>query len=236
MAAWLAIYFKLTSSLDSRALYETTILAFFLAFPIFLIWQILRAPYVLDAQRGNSIDTLKRELETARNALTPRLVVDFDPNGLNFIQATRLAGSDHTNVVFIHVLARCLSASVSNCRGFITSIAGWSNDQWVETFNSRVSLFWEGHEEGPIALTLYKDSPHYLDIAFVYETENFIRLVHPLAKLLDSMPKSFGPGDKIKIEVLVVGDDNTSASITLSLQSGSVWSMPRITRLDRRQL
>jgi hypothetical protein len=28
----LAIYFKLTSSLESRALYETTIFAFFLAF------------------------------------------------------------------------------------------------------------------------------------------------------------------------------------------------------------
>lgn len=164
--------------------------------------------------------------------LAPRLVIDFDPARLGFLETTRESNSG-VQMLFIHVLPRCLGAAVTDCRGFITGISARSsgNAQWTPVFVHQVPLYWSGHEEGPTGLTLYEDASQFLDVAYTVENEDYIRLVHPRATLLNTMPAIISRTDIFKVDILVAGDHDARASISLELQPTNVWAAPNVRRL-----
>jgi hypothetical protein len=241
--AWAAVHFGLIPTPQRRQEYEATVLLpFIFGLAVYLAWQLVRAPFVLDSEHLNRIETLEIQLNNALAALAPKLIIDFNSDDRQFIETTRLnevlfdkvigTFTKATNTTFIHVRPRCSGSSVFNCRGYLTEIAvPTDRDSWQPVFARSVPLFWAGREEGPQPITLYENVPEFLDVAYTLEGENFIHLLHPLSHPPNSMPQTIGPMDVFKLTIAVVGDNNARASICLTIKPGSVWSMPEVKEI-----
>jgi hypothetical protein len=79
IGAMLTVYFHLVSLPESHSLYKATFLAFIVAFPIYLAWQVLWAPYVLDREAQAALqkvlsDNKRFDLEERRLELEERQI------------------------------------------------------------------------------------------------------------------------------------------------------------------
>jgi hypothetical protein len=166
--------------------------------------------------------------------LAPRLRLEFDPRHDRFVCETSMF--DHTEIVYIRVLARPLSPIVKNCRGFLKSVSQLADggEKYDSVFQDPIPLPWSyenPNEIRPKELNQSVDS--FLDVAWVVEG-NFgllnrrSNIPNQLRDVMQSLvlPQ---PSRNLKLDLLLIGDDSEPAMLSLNIHRGSPqWNKPQV--------
>jgi hypothetical protein len=166
--------------------------------------------------------------------LAPRLRFEFDPQDDRFICETSML--DHTEIVYIRVLARPLSPVVKNCRGFLKSVSLLADggETYDSVFADPIPLPWS--YENPNAIQpkeLNQSVDTFLDVAWVVEKHfgllnrqsNIPNQLRDVMQFL-VIPQ---PSRNIKLDLVLIGDDSESAILSLNIhRSHPQWNKPEV--------
>jgi hypothetical protein len=111
----------------------------------------------------------RRQLVELEGHLAPRLRLEFDPNQPKFVSVTPTQGG--FDLLYVRVLARALSPTVNNCRGYLQRVSQWDGERYVMLFDETFLLPWS--YENPQSVQpkqLNHDADAFLDVAWFAES------------------------------------------------------------------
>ena len=170
--------------------------------------------------------------------LAPRLRFEFDPNQRKFVAVTPAMGD--VEMLYVRVLARALSPTVNNCRGYLQRVSQWDGERYVMLFDETpLPLPWS--YENPLAAQpkqLNHDVDAFLDVAWFVDPR---RLGPPFGllnaasvtpnrffKVLQERIRTF-PEKNLKLDLLITGDDSENATLSLNIHRAQPqWDQPQI--------
>lgn len=188
--------------------------------------------FLVAAYRAWSGERNKRvELESK---LAPRLGFEFDPQDDRFVCETSLL--DHTEIVYIRVLARPQSPVVKNCRAYLKSVSQLAEggDKYDSIFEDHIPLPWSyGNPNDVQPKELNQSVDSFLDVAWVVERDfgllnknsNIPNQLRDVLRFL-IIPE---PSRNLKLDVLLIGDDSEPATLSLNIHRGNPqWNKPQV--------
>jgi hypothetical protein len=166
--------------------------------------------------------------------LAPRLRFEFDPRHDRFVCETSMF--DHTEIVYIRVLARPLSPVVKNCRGFLKRVSQLADggEIYNSVFEDPIPLPWS--YENPNAILpkeLNQSVDSFLDVAWVVEGDFGLlnrrsNIPNQLRDVMQSLvlPQ---PSRNLKLDLLIIGEDSEPATLSLNIHRGNPqWNNPQV--------
>src|SRR5579863_5532456 len=98
--------------------------------------------------------------------LAPRLRFEFDPNQPKCVSVAPTQGG--TDILYVRVIARALSPTVSNCRAYLQRVSQLDGEKYVMLFDETCLLPWS--YENPQSVqpkSLNHDVDAFLDVAWL---------------------------------------------------------------------
>jgi hypothetical protein len=163
--------------------------------------------------------------------LHPQLSLHFSPSDNGCLHP---AYDGTRNQLYIRVLPITLYR-VNQCVGYLEGVYRRVNNDWQFCgYTDRRPLHWSTiHEqradrnaEQPI--TVIRDSPQYLDIAFFIEGKNVLRLavdIHPLNALSVFHEHA---DDLFRLDIRVVGQPHAEYVTSMTIQRGVAYNSPQV--------
>ena len=180
--------------------------------------------------------TERERLITLEQHLAPRLRLEFDPTQPKFVSVTPVTGG--FDMLYVRVLARALSPTVNNCRGYLQRVSQWDGNRYVMLFDETLLLPWSyENPESVQPKQLNHDVDAFLDVAwFADPTElrafGFLNAGSDVSKRLLAVLKSQilpFPERNLKLDLLITGEDSKNAALSLNIHRGqSQWDQPQI--------
>jgi hypothetical protein len=180
----------------------------------------------------------RRRLVELEDHLAPRLRFEFDPKQAKFVSVTPAMGG--VEMLYVRVLARALSPTVNNCRGYLQRVSQWDGEKYVLLFDEMpFPLPWSYENPQTVqAKQVYHDVDALLDVAWFVDPK---RLGPPfgllnaasttsnrLFKVLQERILPF-PEKNLKLDLLITGDDSENATISINIHRGQPqWDQPQI--------
>jgi hypothetical protein len=169
--------------------------------------------------------------------LAPRLRLEFDPRQAKFVSVTPTQGG--FDMLYVRVLARALSPTVNNCRGYLQRVSQWDGERYVMLFDETFLLPWSyENPQSPQPKQLNHDVDAFLDVAWFADrarpTLSFGLLnadsvvSNRLLAVLEKRVFPF-PERNLKLDLLITGDDSENATLSLNIYRGQPqWDQPQI--------
>jgi hypothetical protein len=189
--------------------------------------------------------TERERLIALESHLAPRLGLEFDPNQPKFVSVTPTQGN--FNMLYVRVLARALSPTVKNCRGYLQRVSQFDGEKYVMLFDETVQLPW--FYENPQSVQSKQLNPEvdaFLDVAWFAERDSplvpfgflnaqsatSIRLLKVLRERILPFPER-----NLKLDLLIIGDDSENASLSLNIHRGQPqWDQPQIGWMNGNEI
>lgn len=183
----------------------------------------------------------RRQLVALEQHLAPRLRLEFDPRQPKFVNHTPT--SKGMNMIFIRVIARALSPTVQQCRGYLQRISQWDGTQYVTLFDETLELPWSGNAADTQPRLVNRDVDAFLDVAWVADSDfappPFGFLSHEssapmrLFEILQTqiLPR---PEQNLKLDLVVVGEDSENAYLSLNIHRSprERWDVLQVGWMD----
>lgn len=177
----------------------------------------------------------RTKLITLQEKYDPKLTIEFDNGGRGFIAKapTNIGGFD-TEAVWVRVLPTC-SSRVSNCIGQLTCVYKWENGQWNPTqFDERLDLTW-ANKGNANPLEIFNGARQFLDVLMIRNFQNnpIINLTTPSFVFPSRAAQVFNDSRGVfRIDIVVIGDQNANAQISLRIHIKDEWDKPEISRIS----
>ena len=178
----------------------------------------------------------RKQLVALEQHLAPRLRIEFDPNQAKFVSITPAGGFD---ILYVRVLARAMSPTVQNCRGYLQRVSQLQGETYVMLFDEPLLLPWS--YQNPQAVQprqLNHDVDAFLDVSWFVDpasgllafgllnTQSFVP--NRLQTILRDQVLPF-PERNIKLDLVITGDDSAKAAFSLNIHRGQPrWDQPQI--------
>jgi hypothetical protein len=189
--------------------------------------------------------TERERLIVLENHLAPRLRLEFDPSQPKFVSVTPTQGG--FNMLYLRVLARALSPTVNNCRGYLQRISQWDGEKYVMLFDETAQLPWS--YENPQSVQprhLNREVDAFLDVSWFAEPDSPLRpfgflnadsaMSIRLLKALQERILPF-PERNLKLDLLITGDDSENATLSLNIHRGQPqWDQPQIGWMNGNEI
>jgi hypothetical protein len=219
IVAWLTLHYQLTPEAESVELYKTVVYGFVIALPVYVIWQIMRTPYILDQEAQARIAELDKGNATLRERLKPRIEITLN-NDCVHVEPTQLLKSRGTPgplskwVQF--QISSATEVSLHDCKAWLTSIKSIEGSRLgEELINEPVRCVWSNYSlaKGPedvARVTVYPKVPLRACLFVVYDNDNILRLttVPVKARLNEGIQRR----GSYRIEVAVTAENAPSES------------------------
>jgi hypothetical protein len=201
--------------------------------PIFVVMAVL----LLSFTSYRVWKTERERLIALQKHLAPRLRFEFDPNQPKFVSVMPAYGG--FDMLYVRVLARALSPTVNNCRGYLQRVSQLDGEGYVMLFDETFPLPWS--YENPQSVQpkqLNHGVDAFLDVAWFVDpkksnppfgllnansgpSNRFFKVLHE--RILPF------PEKNLKLDLLITGDDSENATLSLNIHRGQPqWDQPQI--------
>jgi hypothetical protein len=163
----------------------------------------------------------------------PKLGVVFGEPRNGFVSHTHYTREPHSiapivQAIYVHVLPETLSNQIiKNCRGYLMAVHRKVNDRWAPTaYRNRLELTWSHVGSGP--QDIIPGVKQFLDVLKVDSKE---RIIVPCTQLQPNSTErvfQFRGTGPYKFDIMVVGDDNSRATISLEVTETKDWKKPKV--------
>jgi hypothetical protein len=166
-------------------------------------------------------------------SLSKKLRISFEPRNSAYVHPAML-GNGKLGLL-VRILPICeTEASIENCQGHLNAVYRRRSeaDRWEHTqWNERLFLPWGtiGFE----AISLYPDILQYLDVVTIDELG-----IHPYVhqQVLKHMHVFEDTDYYYRLDIMVTGDQNARASISIQIQQTTDWEKPVMRVLAATEL
>jgi hypothetical protein len=169
--------------------------------------------------------------------LSPRLRLEFAPREAKFVSRVLTEGG--FNMLYVRVLARALSPTVRNCRGFLQRVSQWDGEKYVTIFDEPMQLPWS--YENPQSIQpkeLNHDIDAFLDVAWFVDPQSaqppfgFLNFATILPNRFLSIQRSQilpHPERNLKVDLLITGENSANSALSVNIHRGQPqWDRPTI--------
>jgi hypothetical protein len=175
--------------------------------------------------------------------LAPRLRLEFDPNQPKFASLTPALGG--FEMLYVRVLARALSPTVNNCRGYLQRVSQWDGERYVLLFDETFPLPWSYEDPQSVQpKQLNREVDAFLDVAWFVDPKRSnppFGLLNAASvtsnrffKVLQERILPF-PERDLKLDLLISGDDSENATLSLNYSSRATAVGSTADRVDERE-
>jgi hypothetical protein len=185
IVAWLTLHYQLTPEAESVELYKTVLYGFVIALSLYVLWQIVRTPYILDQEAQARIAELDKGNATLRERLKPRIQISVYSDCVH-IEPTQLVKSPGTPgplSKWVQFQISCATeVLLHDCKAWLTSIKAIEGCRLgEELINESVRCVWSNYSlvkglEEVAPVTVYPKVPLRACLFVVYEGENILQL------------------------------------------------------------
>jgi hypothetical protein len=219
IVAWLTLHYQLTPETESAELYKTVVYGFVIALPVYVLWQIVRTPYILDREAQARITELDKDNATIRERLRPRIQISLNSDCVH-IEPTEFAkspGAPGPLSKWVQFQISCATeVSLPDCKAWLTSIKAIEGcSLGEELINEPVRCVWSNYSlakglEEVAPVTVYPKVPLRACLFVVYEGQNILQLTTvPLKARLNEGIQRRG---SYRIEVAITAENAPSES------------------------
>ena len=178
------------------------------------------------AWRAEHVEVLR-----LREALDPKLSIEFDGHRFPFVARTTLTGAlvGMDGVVYVRVLPKC-RAQVTNCHGVLMRVMRLDGSEWVPTaYSEAQTLIWSNHPDPADKLIrLDPDIEQFLDVFRISQFSGSIEVPLLGGRVPNNALGVFQNGGTFRFDVAVVGDQQARAVISLKVKTATEWDKAEI--------